>query len=171
MIKQKIIYGFFISLSVTGWLEAKASDLMTFNDMCPGLSKEISSLKPKYEGFVSSKSGGEAWSKEYDKYKQALEKFESKYNAELKKVKEDWAKIKEKQFPSEVRFNELMAIDDNELFYEVRAACWNKVMGADEHDKYNYCNPLEKPPASKEWNDILVCTMERVNLLKIEIYE
>jgi hypothetical protein len=171
MIKQKIIYSFFIALSVTVWLEAKASDLTTFNDMCPSLPKEISSLRPKYGDFVSSKTDGEAWSKEYDKYKQASEEFESKFSTTLKKLKEDWAKIQEKQFPSEVRFNELMAKDDNELFYEVRTACWIKVMGADEHDKYNYCNPLEKPPASKEWNDILVCTMERVNLLKIEIYK
>jgi len=40
-------------------------------------------------------------------------------------------------------------------------------MGDDEFEKDNLCNPLNTPLNSKEWNRVLLCTVERANLLGI----
>ena len=55
------------------------------------------------------------------------------------------------------------------LLDEVKSACWGRVMKVNEFEKDNLCNPLQKAPSSREWNEILVCTMERADLLQIEV--
>jgi hypothetical protein len=144
----------------------------TIKDMCPALLEETSSKEPKFRDFVTvkPKTGNDSWSAQYKKYKQALEKFESQYSVELKLVELEWEKLIEKQSPSQNRFYELSANDESEeLLSEVKAVCWSEIMGIDEMEKDNLCNPLEKPPASKEWNRILLCTIKRVKLLDIEL--
>ena len=154
-------------------LEGKASDTPELVDMCPKLPEKISSLEPKYSEFVTAKPGGEEWQKQYSNYTQATDAFESKFSAELKKVEAGWAKLEENQFPSQSKFYDLLAEDNKneDLLNEVKSVCWIEVMGIDEFKKDNFCNNLEKPPSSMEWNKILVCTMERADLLKIIFYQ
>ena len=148
---------------------ARASET-TIKDMCPALPEIISSKEPKISDFVTVKASDDRWSDEYEKYKQAKEIFESQYSAELKLVESQWEKLDGKKSSSQKRFYDLFASGESEeLLTEVKAVCWSKIMGIDEMEKDNLCNPLEKPPTSKEWNRILLCTMERVKLLDIEL--
>lgn len=171
MDKQKF-HGLLIALSLIASLESRA-DETALNDMCPGLPDEVASMEPKYKDYVLVKSSEKEWNEQYEKYTQAKNEFESKYRAELEKVESEWVRLEEKQFPSQTRFYDLLAEDSkNEgLLNDVKSACWGEVMGINEFEKDNLCNPLEKSPSSTEWNKILVCTMERAGLLKIRFYQ
>jgi predicted nuclease with TOPRIM domain len=159
---------------MTSLLEVKAGEAPPLVDMCPKLPEEISSLEPKFTEYVTAKAEElEKFDKQYSQYTKARDAFESKFSVELKKVESDWAKLQENQFPSQKRFYNLLAKnnEDEGLLNEVKSVCWIEVMGIDEFEKDNLCNTLEKPPSSTEWNKILVCTMKRADLLKITLFQ
>lgn len=139
-------------------------------DMCPALPKEIASQEPRLEDFVSTTPTDKEWNHQFNEYNQAIENFKSKYSSELKKVKTEWKLLEDNQSPSQKRFYSMITDDENdELLKEVKSACWKQVMGINELEKHNFCNPLEKPPTSKDWHGILLCTTERTKLLNIKL--
>ena len=142
----------------------------TLEDICPSLPMEISLKEPSYENFVTVKAQDARWLEQYEKYNQAVEQFESEYSVELKLVESQWEKLEKNYYPSQMRFYELFTTEEDEgLFAEVKSLCWSEVMKINEMEKDNLCHPLEQPPTSKQWNQILVCSVERANLLEIEL--
>jgi hypothetical protein len=139
-------------------------------DMCPQLPKEIASKEPKYASFVTVKSSHSSWQEQYEAYEKAIESFELKYKYAFEKLESEWQKLEESQSASQNRFYELIADDkDEKLFKEIKSICWSKVMGIDEVEKDNFCNPLLKPPSDIDRNDILICVMDRATSLNIKI--
>lgn len=170
---MKKLYLLIFLIATTPIQIISAADVPSIIDMCPSLPKEIASFEPKYKDFVTAKPPNKDWSKQYEKYTKAKDDFEAKYSNELKNVESEWDKLNQNQSPSQKRFYDLVEMNSKqgELLKEVKSVCWSEVMGLDEFEKDNLCNPIKKPPTSKEWNEILVCTMKRANLLSIEIYQ
>jgi hypothetical protein len=161
---------FLVILNVAGLLEVSANEVLVIKDMCPRLPDAIALDKPQYSDFVVVKPGNKKWTVQYEKFKQAKDNFNSKYNNEIKKTALEWEQLEAKENPSELRFNLLSTgIEDYELFIEIKSVCWDDVTSNDDYEKYNLCNPLDKPPSSKDWNKILLCTVERANTLKIKL--
>lgn len=139
----------------------------------PKLPQEIQAIRDSIEDTLTLTPKEEGFFEQWDKYNEALANFNETYKAEIEKVDALWKEIDEKQFPSELRFNSLLAddLDDSPLLADIKGACWKKVMGIDEYMKYNYCNQIQKMPAKYEWNNILTCTVERSQLLGVKLYK
>jgi hypothetical protein len=169
--KRVIVKTYFYSLIlflVMTSTNAISKEPAKLTDMCPALPAKILALEPKYKDFVTVKSSHKEWLKQYKAFSNKLEGFESKYSKELSKVNQDWELLEVKQSPSQKRFYDLIAESSKDaLLNEVKSLCWTEIMGDDEFEKDNLCNPLNTPLNSKEWNRVLLCTVERANLLGI----
>jgi len=161
---------FLVILNVAGLLEVSANEVLVIKDMCPRLPDVIALETPQYSDFVVVKPDNKEWTVQYNKFKQADDNFKSKYNDEIKKIALEWEQLEAEQYPSELRFNLLSSgAEDYELFIEIKSVCWDDVTGNADYEKYNLCNALDKPPSSKDWNKILLCTVERANILEIKL--
>ena len=143
-------------------------------ELCPnlGLPEEIQIIRDDIEGILTLTPKDKGFLEQWSNYNAAVANFEETYKDEIEKADAMWQEFKDKQFPSELRFNSTVADnpEDGSFLKEIKGACWEKVMGLNEYIKYSYCNPIQKTPTKYEWNNIFTCTVERSQLLGVKLY-
>lgn len=142
-----------------------------FPDKCPNLPEHIKLHEPIRTDFISVPISHPDYENQDDKYQKALERFQQKYAKDIALVDLEWEKLEASSFESQNKFYEMLAVDKHEkLFFEIKSACWEKEMGIDEWEKDNACHSLERKPTKTNWNNILLCTSDRVKSLQIELF-
>lgn len=161
----------FIFLIHAGISTADDTDIV---DMCsyPELPKEIQKIQGDLEKIITTTPSDDEFRAQWDKYNSEKEKFNTKYQDEIEKVRMEWDEIKKSLNPSELRFaiTTSKGTLNEPLLDDVKSACWVQVMNTDELEEYYKCNTLKKKPTKSDWNNILTCTFEKANLLNIELY-
>lgn len=142
-------------------------------DMCPAIPAEILAAKPKRKDFVFTKIGEPGWKEQNQKYQTAKSDYDKRFAKATDKVEAQWVKLESTQFASQTRFYGILSqhIKDESRLEQIKAGCWREVMGIDEFEKDNLCNPLQKKPKQKHWNKILACTLKRTKDGSVEIHE